>query len=160
MSLPSVASGGSLNTMGDTLRVIPFSEVASHATADDCWLIIDNLVYDLSAFAPDHPGGAALVTDQGGRDATAPFLDAHSTDVIALTLGGAAGVAKALVGRVDAATVPAAIRSRLGGSLASAAAVGAAAVQRPRRVATRRRRRVAARRIVLTRDCVPGYEFE
>lgn len=93
------------------LRKIPYSEVAKHNTAEDCWVIIEGLVYDFSAFAADHPGGAHLVREQAGKDGTTPFIDAHSTDIIKLTLGGAAGLKTTLMGAIDAATVPAAAKS-------------------------------------------------
>ena len=37
---------------------IPVAEVAKHAEPDNCWIVVNNKVYDLTKFAPDHPGGA------------------------------------------------------------------------------------------------------
>jgi cytochrome b involved in lipid metabolism len=31
-------------------------EIAKHNTKDDCWIIVDTFVYDLSTFVMDHPG--------------------------------------------------------------------------------------------------------
>lgn len=31
-------------------------EIATHGTKDDCWIIVDTYVYDLSTFVMDHPG--------------------------------------------------------------------------------------------------------
>lgn len=39
-------------------RLVSTEEVARHDSPDDCWLVIDNQVWDVSSFAPDHPGGA------------------------------------------------------------------------------------------------------
>ncbi|KAH8072970.1 hypothetical protein JL720_11060 [Aureococcus anophagefferens] len=89
------------------LRTITFDEVAKHNTKEDCWVIVEDKVWDLTGFAVDHPGGAHLVQEQAGKDGTTPFVDAHSTDIIQLTLGGAAGVKKALMGVIDRSTVPA-----------------------------------------------------
>ena len=48
---------------------------------------------------------------KAGKDGTKPFVDAHSTDIIQLTLGGKEAVKKALVGTIDEATVPASAKS-------------------------------------------------
>ena len=45
-------------------------EVAKHNTEDSFWLIIDNLVYDLTAFLGMHPGGELILHPYGGKDAT------------------------------------------------------------------------------------------
>lgn len=34
------------------------AEVARHAAPDDCWVVVDGTVWDLTEFAPTHPGGA------------------------------------------------------------------------------------------------------
>ena len=36
---------------------ISVSELDKHATPDDCWVIVNGKVYDLTRFAPEHPGG-------------------------------------------------------------------------------------------------------
>ena len=33
------------------------ADVASHKTANDLWIIVDEDVYDLTKFQDDHPGG-------------------------------------------------------------------------------------------------------
>lgn len=33
------------------------ADVASHKTASDLWIIVDEDVYDLTKFADEHPGG-------------------------------------------------------------------------------------------------------
>jgi len=35
------------------------AEVAAHASDGDCWVIINDRVYDVTAFLDDHPGGKA-----------------------------------------------------------------------------------------------------
>eukprot|EP00660_Eupelagonema_oceanica_P005825 gene5825-13181_t len=76
------------------------------------WVIIDGNVYDLTAFAPEHPGARAL-TARGVAGAGRPTSDAQF----------AAGVT-CYRGKVDASTVPQHARSGAA-KPASAAAAGA-----------------------------------
>ena len=62
-------------------RRITKSEVAQHNTPEDCWLIIDAKVYDVTKWAAEHPGGPDLLWDVAGKDATRDFEDAAHSDV-------------------------------------------------------------------------------
>ncbi|KAH7000954.1 hypothetical protein EDB80DRAFT_580435 [Ilyonectria destructans] len=56
-------------------------EVAAHKTRDDCWMIIQGQVYDVAKYVDDHPGGADILIDVAGKDATVEFDNAgHSED--------------------------------------------------------------------------------
>ncbi|KAM0278770.1 hypothetical protein ACHAQH_004961 [Verticillium albo-atrum] len=56
-------------------------EVAAHNTRDDCWMIIQGQVYDVTKYIHDHPGGADVLIDAAGQDATVEFDNAgHSED--------------------------------------------------------------------------------
>ena len=46
--------------------------VAKHASADDCWLIIEGNVYEVSSYVSKHPGGKEIVRGCG-KDATELF---------------------------------------------------------------------------------------
>lgn len=48
-------------------------EVATHTSETDCWIIIDDVVYDISTFVPKHPGGADILLQHAGQDATKAF---------------------------------------------------------------------------------------
>lgn len=48
------------------------AEVSQHSTGSDCWLILDNSVYDVTSFIPRHPGGNAILS-WCGKDATRMF---------------------------------------------------------------------------------------
>ena len=57
-------------------------EIAKHNKEDDCWVIIDGSVYDLTSFLPDHPGGKKAIMTFAGRDATEEFDMLHDRKVI------------------------------------------------------------------------------
>lgn len=64
-------------------RVYSLSEVNHHDHPDDLWMVIYNKVYDVTLFAVQHPGGAEVLFDCGGVDATEAFEDvAHSNDAL------------------------------------------------------------------------------
>jgi hypothetical protein len=53
------------------------AEVALHNSKADCWIIIEDSVYDITGFFESHPGGEAPVRFCG-RDATAVFSRIHA----------------------------------------------------------------------------------
>ena len=65
-----------------TTKRIPRSEVAANNTPDCLWLIIDARVYDLTDFLDAHPGGASVLTQFAGTDATTAFYNLHRHEVI------------------------------------------------------------------------------
>ena len=48
------------------------TEVGMHNIEDDCWLVIDNNVYDVTDWIPLHPGKLAIL-EGCGKDATGLF---------------------------------------------------------------------------------------
>ncbi|KAK6457229.1 outer mitochondrial membrane isoform [Scheffersomyces xylosifermentans] len=64
-------------------QLYSLQEVRKHDTPKDLWMVIYNRVYDVTAFAGDHPGGVEVLFDCGGVDATEAFEDvAHSDDAV------------------------------------------------------------------------------
>jgi flavocytochrome c len=57
-------------------------EVAKHNTKDDCWVVVDGKVLDVTKFLPDHPGGEKAILLYAGRDATEEFNMLHDPKVI------------------------------------------------------------------------------
>ena len=39
-------------------RSVTAEEILKHASADDCWIVIDGVVWDFTEFAPNHPGSS------------------------------------------------------------------------------------------------------
>lgn len=44
--------------MAKSNRLLSASEIQKHNTADNVWIVVEGKVYDMSRFAPEHPGGA------------------------------------------------------------------------------------------------------
>lgn len=59
------------------------SIINQHDKPNDLWMIIYNRVYDITNFSCDHPGGAEVLFDCGGCDATEAFDEVgHSIDAL------------------------------------------------------------------------------
>ena len=48
-------------------------EVARHNSINDAWTIIDGVVYDITKWIPNHPGGTLAIMQIAGKDGTALF---------------------------------------------------------------------------------------
>ena len=57
------------------------ADVAKHNKKDDCWVIVDGQVLDVTSFLPDHPGGEKAILLYAGRDATEEFNMLHDPKV-------------------------------------------------------------------------------
>jgi len=55
-------------------------EVAQHNKDDDAWFIHEGAVYDATKYLGEHPGGAQVIVEVAGRDATADFNDVGHSD--------------------------------------------------------------------------------
>ncbi|KAJ0421224.1 hypothetical protein BJY00DRAFT_323439 [Aspergillus carlsbadensis] len=56
-------------------------QVAAHSSRDDLWIVIHGKVYDITSYVRDHPGGADVLIESAGNDATEAYEDVgHSED--------------------------------------------------------------------------------
>ena len=84
---------------GGLQRVLTLADVALHASADDCWTVLDGRVYNITPYLPFHPGGRDTLLEGAGRDGTAlfrkfhPWVNAHFM------------LAQALVGKLESHVV-------------------------------------------------------
>ncbi|KAI2471947.1 FMN-dependent dehydrogenase-domain-containing protein [Annulohypoxylon bovei var. microspora] len=85
---------------GKTEKLVSADEISQHRSLGNLWLVVDGTVYDLSHFAHEHPGGAAVLLQHAGRDATAAYAEVHSPSLIETSLP-----ASSRVGVLDQATV-------------------------------------------------------
>ena len=47
-----------------------WKEVEKHSSKTDCWVVINDYVYNLTNFKRNHPGGTKLIDHFAGQDAT------------------------------------------------------------------------------------------
>ncbi|OJI81726.1 hypothetical protein ASPTUDRAFT_45008 [Aspergillus tubingensis CBS 134.48] len=75
---------------------ISVSEVAQHCSPSDCWVVINGDVWDLSKFAPKHPGGCDAILRYAGQDASQAYNEVHAPDLVSKAL-----TANEFVGQLD-----------------------------------------------------------
>ncbi|ODV63765.1 FAD-dependent oxidoreductase-like protein [Ascoidea rubescens DSM 1968] len=71
----------------DTVLTIPpqeytMEEVAKHNSEESCWVVVKNVVLDLTSFYNLHPGGKNALINFAGQDATEAFGMLHDDNVI------------------------------------------------------------------------------
>ncbi|KAE8076259.1 hypothetical protein FH972_014922 [Carpinus fangiana] len=86
--------------MGGDKKVFNLSQVSEHNTREDCWLIINGKVYDVTKFLEDHPGGDEVLLSGTGKDATDDFEDVGHSDSAREMMN------EFYVGEIDASTIP------------------------------------------------------
>lgn len=72
---PDATAQAGAGTPGE--RNYTLDEVRQHDTEQSCWAAIDGQVYDLTAWIPQHPGGAQRIVSICGTDATVAFANQH-----------------------------------------------------------------------------------
>ncbi|EGR34326.1 succinate, putative [Ichthyophthirius multifiliis] len=64
----------------DNNRTIKWTELQKHSTNTDCWILIDGIVYNVTTYLAEHPGGDDILLKYGGKDATQRFKSIGHTD--------------------------------------------------------------------------------
>jgi len=84
MNPGAAPQAGAVSAGAPTGGVAGFSEeeVAKHTTKDDCWVILDGKVLDVTNFLSEHPGGELAILTFAGKDATEEFNMIHPPDVV------------------------------------------------------------------------------
>ncbi|KAL9027424.1 MAG: hypothetical protein Q9196_004043, partial [Gyalolechia fulgens] len=81
-------------------KLLSIEEISKHNTAKDLWIVIDGQVWDLTQFAPEHPGGIGIILKHAGHDASQPYNEVHSPSLLPKTL-----TTSKLIGTLDTSTV-------------------------------------------------------
>uniref|UniRef100_A0A7S1NMS0 Cytochrome-b5 reductase n=1 Tax=Eutreptiella gymnastica TaxID=73025 RepID=A0A7S1NMS0_9EUGL len=81
-TLPSIVVSSSSDASHQTpARVeskFTMSIVQQHNTPEDCWIVLEGKIYNVTEWLKEHPGGAESILDYAGKDATEIFKTTHS----------------------------------------------------------------------------------
>ncbi|MEW6611012.1 MAG: cytochrome b5-like heme/steroid binding domain-containing protein [Patescibacteria group bacterium] len=89
--------------------ILSEDEITKHDTPQDCWMVIEENVYAVTAYKNLHPGGAQAITSYCGTDATQAFLIKGGKGSHSATAKQQHAVL--LIGKVGAQVSPAAIQN-------------------------------------------------
>lgn len=76
------------------------ADVAKHNSKDDLWIIVHGKAYDLTEFAPEHPGGMNILLKYAGLDATEEYDPIHPPGTLEENLAP-----EKCLGEVDSSTI-------------------------------------------------------
>ncbi|CAJ1939049.1 unnamed protein product [Cylindrotheca closterium] len=62
--------------------VVAMETIVEHTQPEDCWMSIHGKVYDMTEYAPVHPGPPSLITNHCGTDATNAYDIFHSISLL------------------------------------------------------------------------------
>jgi L-lactate dehydrogenase (cytochrome) len=65
-------------------NIISDAELAAHKSETSCWLAINGVVYDMTEFLNEHPGGKSILLKYAGSDATRAFSSYHPFSLLEL----------------------------------------------------------------------------
>lgn len=88
-------------------KLLSTQQVSEHKTPEDCWIVVDNQVWDVTDFLDEHPGGSTstrtwkiycffdktrlttsptVILKYAGRDATKAYSEVHAPSVLKTNL--------------------------------------------------------------------------
>ena len=66
--------------------LLSVEDISKHNTPEDCWIVVDGKVWDLTDFAPEHPGGGEIIWKHAGRDASTTYNMNHAPSTLSRNL--------------------------------------------------------------------------
>jgi cytochrome b involved in lipid metabolism len=70
MDTSTATAASAAETQAAALPGYTLQQVAEHRTLQDCWMAIEGVVYDFTAYIPDHPTPPFVLEQWCGKDAT------------------------------------------------------------------------------------------
>lgn len=64
------------------MKFYTMKDIKAHNQKDDCWIVVSENVYDITAFLSTHPGGSSILMNVAGDDATDYFYALHRPEII------------------------------------------------------------------------------
>ncbi len=74
----NTAHNQTIATTSNPPKTFTTEEVAKHNIKTDCYLIVNNQVYDVSSYIGKHPGGVRRIVDVCGQETSQIFASIHS----------------------------------------------------------------------------------
>lgn len=67
-------------------KLLAARQISGHNTPQDCWIVVNNQVWDVTDFLEEHPGGSSVILKYAGRDATKAYSEVHASSVLTSNL--------------------------------------------------------------------------
>jgi L-lactate dehydrogenase (cytochrome) len=93
---------------------ISVEELGKHNKPDDAWMVINGTVWEVTEFAPTHPGGAEIIHEYIGQDATKAYNEVHGPSLVGKHLSSSKAI-----GPLDESTVTAEWKSKQASNIES-----------------------------------------
>ncbi|KAF2732664.1 cytochrome b2 [Polyplosphaeria fusca] len=65
---------------------LSYDDLKLHNRPEDCWIAIEEKVWDVTDFLSLHPGGSDVILNYAGRDATSAYNEVHAPGMLEETL--------------------------------------------------------------------------
>ncbi|KAJ5143974.1 uncharacterized protein N7515_002761 [Penicillium bovifimosum] len=63
-------------------KLLSAQQISTHKTPEDCWIVVEKQVWDVSDFLEEHPGGSSIILKYAGSDATKAYSEVHAPGVL------------------------------------------------------------------------------